>query len=143
MHSPNNLKSRSHAPAAAKVRTDVVQRSKRARENDLELRGQTKRTEKRRKSTRSLATTNDDSEKNTENAFRERTARRATATGVRHVKLQAAPSQAISAGDDIFGCASCRGRLTGCNCCYKFHADGKEKMGISACGYPTWGFPRA
>mmetsp|Transcript_2104 Transcript_2104/g.6967 ORF Transcript_2104/g.6967 Transcript_2104/m.6967 type:complete len:107 (-) Transcript_2104:1350-1670(-) len=90
MHSPNNLKSRSHAPAAAKVRTDVVQRSKRARENDLELRGQTKRTEKRRKSTRSLATTNSDSKKNTENAFRERSARRAAATGVRHAKVQAA-----------------------------------------------------
>ena len=142
MHSPNNLKSRSHAPAAAKVRTDV-QRSKRAREKDSELREQTKRTEKRRKSTRCLAGTSTDSEKNTENVFRERTARRATATGVRHVKLQAAPSQANSAGDDIFGCASCRGRLTGCNRCYKFHADGKEKMGISACGYPTWGFPHA
>mmetsp|Transcript_8637 Transcript_8637/g.29078 ORF Transcript_8637/g.29078 Transcript_8637/m.29078 type:complete len:143 (+) Transcript_8637:873-1301(+) len=142
MHSPINRKSRSRAPAAAKVRTGV-QRSKRARENDSELRGQTKRTEKRRKSTRSLAGTNTDSVTNTENASRERTARRATATGVRHVKLQAAPSQAISAGDDIFGCASCRGRLTGCSRCYKFHADGKEKMGVSACGYPTWGFPRA
>ena len=142
MHSPNNLKSRSHAPATAKVRTDV-QRSKRARENDSELCGQTKRTEKRRKSTQSLATTNNDSEKNTENVFRERMARQATTPGVRHVKVQVAPSQATSAGDDIFGCASCRGRLTGCSRCYKFHADGKEKMGVSACGYPTWGFPRA
>ena len=141
-HSPIDEDSRSHAPAAANLRTSV-QRSKRTRENDSELRGQTKHTEKRRKSTRSLATTSMDTAKSTENALPEHPAYRATATGARQVTVQVMPSHSNSGGDDIFGCASCRGRLTGCTRCYKFHADGKQKVGFSANGYPTWGFPHA
>ena len=142
IHSPIDEDSRSHAPAAANLRTGA-QRSKHTRENDSELRGQTKHTEKRRESTRSLATTSMDTAKSTENALPEHPAYRATATGARQVTVQVMPSHSNSGGDDIFGCASCRGRLTGCTRCYKFHADGKQKVGFSANGYPTWGFPHA